>query len=79
MLVYKGIKFDDWSAVDEPDFGEVVEVWAEICESCRKKYADVLLDKELDIGAAQGCCSVYGCLNRADHYIDFDMRLAVID
>lgn len=78
MLVCKGIKFDDWSEADESDFGEVVEVWAEMCESCRQKYADVL-DKELDIGAAQGCCSVYGCSNQADHYIDFDMRLAVID
>lgn len=70
-LVYKGIVFDDY-AVDE--YGNV---WAEMCESCAKKF-EHLVSAELDDGlAAMGYCSVEGCevhgmmTNRPHYYIDF--------
>ena len=36
-----------------------------------QKYKDLLGRKRIDEYAACGTCSVYGCNNEADHYVDF--------
>jgi len=73
MLIYKGIKFDDW--VDNKDnYSEedgLDGYWCEICNRCYKEFADKLYEKVVK-GAACGTCSVYGCDREADHYVDFE-------
>lgn len=70
MLFYspkrrKPIIFDDW--VDNTE--EYDSYWAEMCPQCYKKYKKIL-GKRVSNGA-QGTCSVKGCINEADYYIDF--------
>ena len=44
--------------------------WAHICKGCVEKYG--ISETLLDDGCAAGCtCSVQGCENEADYYVDF--------
>ena len=69
-LIYAGIVFDEYT---QDDGG----IWAEICESCAKKYKHKIANNIDDGGTACGCCSVKGCNNNGSdpnkkhYYIDF--------
>ena len=65
-LLYNGIEFDDY--VDEVE--EYGTCYVHICESCYQKHKKKIGNR-IDIGSANGYCSVEGCWNDADHYVDF--------
>ena len=65
-LLYKGIKFDDF--VDEVE--EYGTYYVEICNKCYQKHK-AEIGNRLDENSAEGCCSVEGCWNDADHYVGF--------
>lgn len=46
--------------------------WVSMCKHCYNKYKDILENRVDDCGS--GCCSIKGCENEADHYVDFDMN-----
>lgn len=60
------ISFDDFT----DNTAEYGSYWVEMCKSCVQKYNAGLVNK-LDHGA-MGTCSVAGCNNEADYYIDFE-------
>ena len=45
--------------------------WGELCPHCHNKYKDILGQRVDDGGTACGTCSVEGCDNEADYYVDF--------
>ena len=59
----KMIQFDDFYVESEEEY-----CWAGLCESCRQEYE--VSDSYIDVLAGSGTCGVYGCLRKADHYID---------
>lgn len=61
----KKIEFDDF----QDNTKEYGSFWAELCPSCMEKYKDMISDKVSD--GAMGTCSVKGCQNEAEYYIDF--------
>lgn len=65
-LLYKGIVFDDF--VDETE--EYGTFYVHICEPCYQKHKNKIGNR-IDKGSANGYCSVEGCQNEAEHYIDF--------
>ncbi len=69
-MIYKEIVFDDY--VDNTT--EYDSYWVEMCSNCRNKYKDVLGNRVDDGGTACGTCSVKGCENEANYYVDFDMN-----
>lgn len=64
----KQIIFDDY--VDNTE--EYNSYWVEMCSRCRDKYKRILGNRCDDGGACNGTCSVKGCTNEADYYVDFD-------
>lgn len=64
----KQIVFDDY--VDNTF--EYNSYWVGMCSHCHNKYKGVLGNRVDDCGS--GVCSVKGCSNEADYYIDFDMN-----
>lgn len=62
----KEIVFDDFCVEGEYD-----TVWVEMCPHCHSKYKNILGNRCSDIGEAPGTCSVEGCDNEADYYVDF--------
>ena len=58
------IVFDD--CTHDEEYGTY---WVGMCSACFNKYKNILAGKEDDCGS--GVCSVYGCNNEADYYIDF--------
>ena len=67
-MFYKGIAFDDYVN----NVSEYNSYWAEMCPHCYNKYKDILGNRADDGGCACGTCSVSGCENEADYYVDFD-------
>ena len=72
-MVYKSLKgkkivFDDF--VDNTM--EYKSYWVGMCTCCYNKYRDILGNRIDDCGS--GLCSVNGCSNEADYYVDFDMN-----
>lgn len=65
----KQIVFDDF--VDNTE--EYQSYWVEMCPHCHNKYRGILC-KRVNRGSAWGTCSVDGCENEADYYVDFDMN-----
>ena len=65
-LIFKNIEFDDF--VDEVK--EYGTYYVHMCESCYKKHKNVIGNR-IDKGSARGICSVAGCGNEAEHYVDF--------
>ena len=61
----KRIVFDDY----QDNVKEYNSYWVEMCPHCLDKYKDILEDKYSD--GAGGTCSVQGCENEADYYVDF--------
>ena len=58
--------FEDYCTVDSDHVG----TWAYICPECVKKYG--ISKALLSDGLAGGClCSVDGCKNEAEWYLDF--------
>lgn len=64
----KQIIFDDYVNNTE----EYGSYWVEMCPHCYNKYRNILGNRVDDGGIAQGTCSVRGCTNEADYYVDFD-------
>lgn len=62
----KRIVFDDFTDERDQDY---CGVWAGMCKACAEKYSDIVSGKLDECGS--GCCSVDGCGNEADFYIDF--------
>ena len=58
------IVFDDWN--DEVE--EYGTYWGGMCQECFNKFKNILGDIVSD---GSGCCSVKGCENEADYYVDF--------
>ena len=44
-----------------------------LCPHCHNKYKSIL-GKRADRGSAWGTCSVDGCENEADYYVDFNEK-----
>lgn len=64
----KQIVFDDY--VDNTF--EYNSYWVGMCKHCHDKYKSIL-DNRVD-NCGSGCCSVKGCENEADYYVDFNMN-----
>ena len=64
----KQIVFDDY--VD--NIVEHNSYWVGMCKHCHNKYKNILDNRVDDCGS--GFCSVKGCGNEADYYVDFDMN-----
>ena len=67
----KQIVFDDFCDDYEND-EEIPFVWVEMCPHCHRKYRVILGNRCDDGGTAQGMCSVKGCNNTANYYVDFN-------
>lgn len=65
-LLYRGIEFDDY--VEEVE--EYGVYYVHICESCYQKHKKAIGNRIAE-GGANGYCSVAGCGNEAEHYVDF--------
>lgn len=63
-LEYKDIIFDDWGEHEN-------SIWASVCEKCLQKYKDKL-KKEASESGSYSICSIEGCENEADYYVDFN-------
>ena len=61
------IAFDDFTDNRE----EFHSFWVEMCPHCYNRYKDILENRADEGGTAQGICSVKGCNNEADYYVDF--------
>ena len=76
----KRIVFDDFTDERDQDY---CGVWAGMCKDCADKYRDILVDDKCDRldECGSGCCSVDGCGNEADFYIDFwyDDNIEIIE
>lgn len=66
----KQIVFDDF----EDNTEEYDSYWVEMCPHCHNKYKGILGNRADDGGTACGTCSVKGCANDADYYVDFNMN-----
>ena len=64
----KQIVFDDY--VDNTI--EFNSYWVEMCSHCHNKYRGILGKRADDGGTACGTCSVKGCENEANYYVDFN-------
>lgn len=62
------IVFDDYT----DNVKEYDVYWTEICPHCRNKYKSILGNRVDDDNSAWGTCSVKGCYNFADFYVDFN-------
>ena len=62
------ITFDDF----EDNTEEYGSYWVEMCPTCLEKYKSILGSRMDDGGTACATCSVEGCHNEADYYVDFD-------
>jgi len=58
--------FDEFTDERNEDY---CGVWACVCKDCADKYRNVLSAHLDDCGS--GCCSVDGCENDGDYYVDF--------
>lgn len=66
----KQITFDDF--VDNALVDDFGSYWVEMCPHCHNKYRSILGNRADDGGTACGTCSVKGCENEADYYVDFN-------
>ena len=67
----KTILFDDFVEEYDEDLKKGSPYWAEMCPHCHRKYRGILGNRCDDGGTAQGTCSVKGCNNQANYYVDF--------
>ena len=65
-LLFKEIEFDDY--VDE--VREYGTYYVHICDACYQKHKTEI-ENRIDKNGANGYCSVKGCWNEAEHYVDF--------
>ena len=65
-LIYEegNLVFDDYTK-DNNSF------WVEVCDECYEKYKSAPGGKCDDGDTASGICSVKGCGNAANYYVDF--------
>lgn len=64
------IVFDDY----EDNTEDYNSYWVEMCPHCRNKYKHILGKRVDDGNSAWGVCSVKGCENDAEYYVDFGMN-----
>jgi hypothetical protein len=70
-MTYKGIVFDDF--VDQRE--EYGSYYVCMCRDCRDKHKNILGENRIDNNSSGlGVCSVDGCWNEYDCYVDFDMN-----
>lgn len=62
-FIFNGVDFDDCT------LNEDGSQWSQICDKCLIKY-DFKKNK-IDEQSGSGTCGIKGCVNEADHYIDF--------
>lgn len=74
VMKFRNIVFDDFS-----ESAEDTGCWVEICQQCKKKYIDILKDRVDEDGGAIGTCSVKGCMNDGDFYVDFNNDEVIFD
>lgn len=70
MLYNKGaqsIVFDDFAPMETEG-----SYWVNMCPRCRDRYFKYLKNKVDDCVPAGLTCSVLGCFNEADFYVDFE-------
>ena len=65
----KTILFDDFVEEYDEEFKKDRPYWAEMCPHCHRKYRKILAG-HFDVGG-QATCSVAGCTNEANYYVDF--------
>lgn len=66
----KQIIFDDFVSGRNKEYSDC---YVEMCYRCLNKYKDIL-ENRIDEGSSPyGICSVRGCSNEADRYVDFDI------
>ena len=64
----KTIVFDDYcNEIDEQGI-----CWVHMCKHCHNKYRSILGNRVSESGSDSAICSVKGCENKADYYVDFD-------
>lgn len=61
------IVFDDF--VDETK--ENKGYWVDLCSKCQNKYKDILGERISKSGAKDNMCSVRGCFEETEYYVDF--------
>lgn len=71
----KHIAFDDWENAYtwDDDMNDVPLVWTRMCASCHKKYRGILGNRCDCGGSGSGACSVKGCEQMAEYYVDFSV------
>lgn len=67
----KHIVFDDWTydSYEDKHGNPVPYAWVGMCPSCHHKYRGILGNRCDNTGS--GACSVKGCEQMADWYVDF--------
>lgn len=78
----KQIVFDDFVEEYDEEFKKDRPYWAEMCPHCHRKYRGILGNRFDDGGTAQGTCSVKGCNNQANYYVDFypnDTKIILVE
>ena len=68
-ITRKQVMFDDWT--EEVDADGERFLWVSVCDECLKKHERVLRKACVDDDFGSGICSVCGCENDSDHYVDF--------
>lgn len=64
----KEIIFDDYcNEIDEQGI-----CWVHMCKHCHNKYRSILGNRVSESASDSAICSVKGCNNKADYYVDFD-------
>ncbi len=64
----KEIVFDDY----QNDISEYGTCWTHMCKHCHNKYRSILGNRVSESASDSAICSVKGCNNKADYYVDFD-------
>lgn len=45
--------------------------WVDLCSKCQNKYKDILGKRISISGAKENICSVKGCCEETEYYVDF--------
>lgn len=68
----KEVVFDDFcKEKSDNSLHSEESVWCEMCSHCHNRFKNILKGRFDEKGTAQGTCSVEGCNNEADYYVDF--------
>lgn len=65
------IVFDEWTDERGWKRDEGCDFWVYMCEECRRKYAHLLGGRVSPEDGNSDWCSVSGCGNSGNYYVDF--------